>query len=195
MLWLNMNFIEIVGWIGSIIYIVAYFLLTYKIIEKGKIYYLLNKIAALLIIIISIKKNTFQPVVINGLWLYISYLGYNKINLKIEFLTKNMMHIISLIFTLVAIITYFIYERNLSFDILAWLSVFAFSSSYFLFSTKKIKERTFHFYNLIAAIAIIPKMYIFDNFQVVTLEVIWAFLALQAYIKISKNNDYLTVAS
>ena len=46
-----------------------------------------------------------------------------------------------------------------------------------------------------AAIAIIPKMYMFDNYQVVILEILWAIFALQAYIKSSKNNDYLTLAT
>ncbi len=190
-----MNLIEIVGWIGSIVYILAYFLLTYKIIEKDKLYYLLNKIAATLIIIISIKKNTFQPIIINGLWLYISYLGYNKINFEIKCLNKKMMHLISLIVILSSLIAGFLYGSKLFFDLLAWLSVFAFSSSYFLFSMKKIKEKIFHFYNLMAALAIIPKMYMFDNHQVVILEVLWAIFALQAYIKSSKNNDYLTLAT
>ncbi len=190
-----MNLIEVVGWLGSIVYIIAYFLLAYKIIEKDKMYYLLNNIAALLIIIISIKKSTLQPIVINGLWLYISYLGYNKLHYDIKFLNKYMMHIISFAIITSSIITYFMFDSETSFDILAWFSVFAFSSSYFLFSTQKIKEKTFHLYNLMAAVAIIPKMYLFDNFQVVILEVIWALLALQAYIRSSKNKDYLTVAS
>ena len=191
----DMNLIEIIGWIGSIIYIVAYFLLAYKIIKKDKLYYLLNKIAALLIIIVSIKKSTFQPIVINGLWLYISYLGYHKLHFEVKFLNKYMMHIISVIIVTSSVITNFFFDSKVAFDVLAWFSVFAFSSSYFLFSMKKIHEKTFHLYNLMAAITIIPKMYIFDNYQVVILEIIWALLALQAYIKTSKNDDYLIVAS
>jgi len=190
-----MDLLEIVGWVGSTVYILAYFLLTYKIIKKDKMYYLLNKVAAALIIIISIKKNTFQPIVINGLWLYISYLGYNNINFKLSFLNKNVMHIVTFIMIGISLLIGLIYDRDISFEVLAWFSVFAFSISYFLFSNQEIKERTFHFYNFIAAIAIIPKMYIFGNFQVVFLEVLWAMFALQAYIKSSKTNDYLTLSS
>lgn len=190
-----MNFIEIIGWIGSIIYIIAYILLAYKLIEKEKLYYLLNKIAASLIIIISLYKNTTQPIVINGLWLYISYLGYRKKKLKITFLTPLIMHFITTGMIIAAILVNFIYNFQFSFDILAWLSVFAFSSSYFLYSNDYIKENIFHLYNLTAALAIIPKMILFDNFQVVVLEVLWAIFAFQAYIKSSRNNNYLVLSS
>lgn len=190
-----MNFIELIGWIGSLTYITAYVLLTYGILKKEKIYYLLNKIAAALIIIISIKKNTYQPIVINSLWLYISYLGYNKLNYEIPILNKSIMHLISLGFIISSIITYFLFNKYISFEILGWFSVFAFSYSYFLFSTKKIRENIFHFYNFIAAIAIIPKMLLFSNYQVVCLEVLWALFAFQAYLKSDKKNDYLTLSS
>lgn len=190
-----MNIIEIVGWVGSLIYIVSYFLLTYKIIQKDKLYYLLNKIAAFLIIVISIKKNTFQPIVINSLWLYISYLGYNKLNYEVKFLTKYLMHTISLVLVLMIFVFYFLYNIQVSFEVLAWFSVFAFSSSYFLYSMKKINEKVFHFYNLIAALAIIPKMFLFGNYQVVILEILWALFALKAYVKNTENNNYLTLCS
>jgi len=190
-----MNLIEAIGWIGSFIYIVAYFLLAYKFIQKGKFYYLLNKLAAALIIVISMQKGTIQPIVINTLWLFISYLGYNNIHYDIKFLNKYIMHISSIFLVSASVIANFIFDYTVAFDILAWLSVVAFSGSYFLYSTKKINERTFHFYNFLAAVTIIPKMYIFDNFQVVTLEILWAVFALHAFIKVSNNDDYLTLAS
>ena len=189
-----MNFIEIIGWIGSILYISAYFLLTYKIISKDKLYYLINKIAAILIILISVKKNTLQPIVINSLWLYISYLGYRKSKIKIKLLEAKFIHIISVILILISLISLFI-NYKISFEILAWFSVFAFSTSYFLYTTNKIKENTFHLYNFLAAITIIPKMILFNNFQVTILEVLWALFAIIAYYKSSKDDNYLTLCS
>ena len=73
--------------------------------------------------------------------------------------------------------------------------VFAFASSYFLYSIGKIDERLFHFYNFLAASSLIPKMIVFENYQVLTLEVLWAFFALRAYLKHKSNKDYLTVCS
>jgi len=172
----------IIGWIGSFMYILSYFLLSYNIIESGKLYYLLNKIAAALIVIISIIKSTIQPVVINSIWLYISYMGYQNKNIKIKFLNKYILHTISVLFFVFFGITFFI-DIKLSFDILAWFSVFAFSVSYFLYSMKDIKEKPFHFYNFLAAISLIPKMILFTNYQVAFLETLWALFAIIAYFK------------
>ena len=189
-----MNIFEIIGWLGSFIYILSYFLLAYKIIDTGKFYYLLNKIAAALIVIISFMKNTFQPIVINSIWLYISYMAYHQKEIRISFLNSYFLHLGSLLLLFISSIYLFI-DMEISFEIFAWFSVFAFSISYFLYSMKNINEKTFHFYNCLAALSLIPKMILFENYQVVFLEVLWAFFALQAYIKHSKNNNYLTLCS
>lgn len=185
---------EIIGWTGSFMYILSYFLLSYNIIESGKLYYLLNKIAATLIVIISIIKSTFQPVLINSIWLYISYMGYHNKNINIKFLNKYILHSVSVLFFLSFGIVFFI-DIKLSFDILAWFSVFAFSTSYFLYSMKNIQEKAFHFYNFLAAISLIPKMILFSNYQVVLLEILWALFAVIAYVKNTKDDKYLVLCS
>lgn len=189
-----MLIVELIGWIGSIIYIISYFLIAYKFITKGKLYYLLNKIAAFLIIIISVYKNTFQPIVINVIWLYISYLGYHNKKINFNFLNKKSMHIISAILFSISFLLLII-NYKLAFDIFAWFSVFAFSISYLLYSMNKIGDKVFHFYNFLAAISLIPKMILFGNFQVALLELIWGILALVAYIKTSRNKDYIILCS
>lgn len=192
---MNISLIEVLGWLGSFIYIVSYFLLSYKIIEKGKFYYLLNKLAAALIVLISISKNTLQPIIINAIWLYISYLGFYGKSLEIKYLNRYFLHITSLFFVVIALIGSYFKSASFTFEVMAWLSVFSFSVSYFLYSMNMIKEKAFHFYNLLAALSIIPKMVMFENYQVVLLEILWAFFALQAYIKNTKNDDYLTLCS
>ena len=189
-----MNIFEVIGWIGSFIYILSYFLLAYKIIDAGKFYYLLNKIAATLIVIISFIKNTFQPIVINSIWLYISYMAYHNKEIKVSFLNRYFLHIGSLLLISISVIYLFI-DIEISFEIFAWFSVFAFSTSYLLYSTEGLSEKYFHFYNFIAAISLIPKMILFENYQVVFLEVLWATFALQAYIKQTKNKNYITLCS
>lgn len=187
-------FFEIIGWIGSFIYILSYFLLAYKIISKGKLYYLLNKIAAGLIVIISLIKNTYQSIAINSIWLYISYMSYHKKEVKSFFLNSFIMHLVSTLFFLVFIVCIFI-DIKLSFEVLAWYSVFGFSTSYLLHSKEDISEEIFHLYNFSAALSLIPKMILFENYQVVVIEVLWAIFALSAYIKNSKNGNYVMLSS
>lgn len=187
--------LEIIGWAGSILYILSYFLLSYNIIKREKLYYLLNKIAALLIIIISVYKETYQSVIVNLIWLYISYLGYINKTLTFKFFTENIMHMISILFLSASFLIICFFNYFLFIEVLAWFSVFAFSSAYFLFSVKEIKEKMFHLYNFIAALSLIPKMIEFENYQVLILEILWAFFALSAYIKNNSDKDYLTVSS
>ncbi len=187
--------IETIGWLGSTIYILSYFLLSYNIIKKEKFYYLLNKIAAFLIIIISFYKETYQSIIINLIWLYISYLGYIDKNPSLKLFSKSVMNFVSILFLTISVLAIFLVDYFLFIEILAWFSVFAFSSSYFLYSIEKIKEKLFHFYNFIAAISLIPKMIVFENYQVLTLEILWAFFALYAYFKNSSSKNYLTMSS
>ena len=151
-------------------------------------------VAAAFVIIISLYKQTLQPIAINSIWLYISFLGYNNIKINFMFFRKKYLHIISLLFLVLIIISFF-YSYEQVFNILAWFSVFAFSFSYFLFSIQKISEKLLHMYNFLAAVSLIPKMYMYDNMQVVILEVLWAFFAIKAYIEESKDNSYVALSS
>ena len=182
---MNSFILEIIGWMGSILYVLSYFLLSRQLIKKGKTYYLLNGLAALCVVIISIYKNTYQPVAINIIWFYISYLGYNSKSIKHTIVNASFMNIVTILFIIVSLYSYYCCE-SFTYDILAWLSVFAFSSSYFLYVTDQITDKTFHFYNIIAALSILPKMIIFENYQVLLLEFFWVLLATSAYIRHSK---------
>ncbi|MBL0686309.1 MAG: hypothetical protein JJV94_00590, partial [Sulfurospirillum sp.] len=44
----------------------------------------------------------------------------------------------------------------------------------------KIELHQFNIYNFIAPLTLIPKMYVFENYQVVVLEVVWVSIALKA---------------
>lgn len=145
--------------------------------------------------LISFYKETTQSIIINLLWLYISFLGYSNKELSFNLLSKKVMQIITILFLITSSFILLIGNYLLSFEILAWFSVFAFSSSYFLYSLEKINEKSFHLYNFLAALSLIPKMIVFENYQVLILEMLWAFFAISAYFKNTSNNDYVTVCS
>ncbi len=187
-------YIEVIGWIGSFLYILSYFLISFDYLKVNKLYYLLNILAAAFVIVISLYKQTIQPIAINSIWLYISFLGYNNKKISFIFFHKKFLHIVSFIFLAVIIISFF-YSYKQAFNVLAWFSVFSFSFSYFLFSIQRISEKLFHIYNFLAAMSLIPKMYMYDNMQVVVLESLWAFFAIKAYLAESKDNSYVALSS
>lgn len=187
--------VEILGWIGSIIYIVAYFLISKGKIDKDKMYYLLNMIAAVLVSIVSIAKMTIQPVFTNLFWLYVSYVSYIEKEIKFKFINKKILDFILVVMGIYSVVTFFIWDYLYCFDILAWLSVVAFVGSFYLFSIDKINTQSFHLYNIIAALSVIPKMVAFDNYQVACLEILWAIFAIKAYFKASKDREYMCLSS
>jgi ZIP family zinc transporter len=65
--------IEIIGWYGSIAIILAYALMSFKVISSDDaIYQLLNLTGALGIITVSLKKRVHQSVVLNTFWAVIA---------------------------------------------------------------------------------------------------------------------------
>jgi uncharacterized membrane protein len=61
--------IEIMGWVGTILILLAYFLLaTKKIEEKSKKYHGLNLIGGGLIVINSISNNAYPSAGLNIVW-------------------------------------------------------------------------------------------------------------------------------
>ncbi len=174
--------IEIVGWCGSLLYLLSYILLAVNLIEKGKGYYYLNIIAAIFVIIISLEKTTYQAVVINLLW------GMISLNSLYRFF-KTKAPIKLSVFRLINILLLLIFTSVLflnvteGINLFGWLSVVYFISSYFYFASSYISEKEFHIWNFLAALSIIPQLYIDQNWPVIVLETFWAAFAVWGYIK------------
>jgi len=67
---------EVIGWYGTIAILLAYALLSFGIFTADNIYYqLLNGTGALGIVLISFKKKTYQPGVLNIIWAFIAFIA------------------------------------------------------------------------------------------------------------------------
>jgi len=67
---------EIIGWYGTVAILLAYALLSFGIFTADNIYYqLLNGTGALGIVLISFKKKTYQPGVLNIIWAFIAFIA------------------------------------------------------------------------------------------------------------------------
>jgi hypothetical protein len=65
-------FLEIIGWLAVISTIIAYGLMSTKIIEPGMLYQIMNAAGATGIIAISLYKKVYQLVAFNIVWLMIA---------------------------------------------------------------------------------------------------------------------------
>lgn len=65
--------VEVFGWIGIILIIAAFALVSHQVISPTDLpYILLNGIGSLGVLIVSYVKKVWQPVILNVFWLLIS---------------------------------------------------------------------------------------------------------------------------
>ena len=68
--------VEVGGWIGAAMVILAYCLASFQVIDTNNwVYSLLNIVGGIGLIAVSIVKKAYQPVVINIFWICIAVLA------------------------------------------------------------------------------------------------------------------------
>jgi len=72
--------VEIFGWIGAILLILAYFLITHHELDsKSKIYQGMNLFGSIFVGINAIFNRAYPSFIINLIWLFIGIYGFYKI--------------------------------------------------------------------------------------------------------------------
>lgn len=73
-------FIETLGWYGAGAILLAYALVSFSVFDSTSVsYQILNASGALGIVIVSFSKKTYQPGVLNAIWLLIAIIGLAKV--------------------------------------------------------------------------------------------------------------------
>jgi len=68
--------IEAIGWIGVGLVVLAYFLVSFDVMSgSGGLYQIMNLVGALGIIVHSVARKDYQPVVLNIIWGLIAVLA------------------------------------------------------------------------------------------------------------------------
>jgi hypothetical protein len=74
------SFIQILGWLGVLAILTAYFLVSFSFLSPRDILYpALNIVGSVFIIIETFSKKDYQPVVLNFVWLIIALVAILKI--------------------------------------------------------------------------------------------------------------------
>lgn len=70
------NLIEIFGWYGMIVIVLAYALVSFSFLSVDSIWYqLLNGTGAMGIVVVSLYKKTYQPGILNIIWTLIAVIA------------------------------------------------------------------------------------------------------------------------
>lgn len=174
--------IAVIGWCGTILYLLNHGYISLNKNWRKSIYYTANAIAAICLIISSSINNSWQAVVINGFWAIISFSLLLNLDLtKIKF-SKRLFHLIIAIMLAIFIGQYAL-SNNANLPLLGWTSAFVFSACYLLFSSEKMLPRYYLCWNAFAALALLPQLYLDQNWPVFTLEISWAVISIYGAIK------------
>jgi hypothetical protein len=74
------NHLQIIGWLGMVTILVAYFLMTFSIIEsKSMIYHGMNLVGSIGIILVTWKRKDYQPMLLNVIWMIIAIIAILKV--------------------------------------------------------------------------------------------------------------------
>lgn len=75
--------LEVVGWYGTVAIVGAYALTSFNVVSTQTfLYQTLNVTGAIGIVVISLKKKTYQPAVLNMVWVVIGLAALLKILLR-----------------------------------------------------------------------------------------------------------------
>jgi len=169
---------EILGWIGTTTYLVAYILLTVKIIAMERLYLYLNLIAASLIIIVSIAKSSWFVVALDLFWAAITLTKLINYSVKLPARSKIIFQIIMGVLLSIGLNNLLLKNYHFGISILASCSTIGYSFSYLLFLNRLLKVKEFHFWNFLLAIILIPQLVLDNNWQVITIQIFWSAIAL-----------------
>jgi hypothetical protein len=69
--------IQILGWIGVVLILLAYTLLNFDVVtNKSVVYLIANLLGSILIIIEAFSKKDYQPVFLNIVWALVALIGF-----------------------------------------------------------------------------------------------------------------------
>jgi len=174
--------VEAIGWAGTATYLLAYGSLAGGIIGRGRPYFALNAAAALAVTVVAASTATWQSVTINLLWAAISAYGLFAVAPPVRWVAPGWARgTVALLVAggLVGIAAGLFHEVlfHAGVTVLGWGAVAAFLLGYALFVARRIERAAFHAFNLVAAAAILPQLWVHGNWPVVVLEVCWGVAA------------------
>jgi hypothetical protein len=177
-----MNLFSLLGWIGTVLYLLNHTYISYKTDWNHKIYYGANFLAAASLVISSAIVDSWQAVAINIFWALISLMLFNHSKLAWVSIRVMHFHFIIVIF-MITLLMLLITNGVVDLAILGWLSAFVFSVAYLLFSIEKLPPRHYFLWNAFAAVSLLPQLWTDGNFPVFFLEIAWAIISIYGAIR------------
>lgn len=182
--------LELIGWVGTIVYLLNHAYISVKKDWNKTLYYVGNAFAAGSLVLSSLVINSWQAVINNGFWLIVSALLLLGFNLNRVPISKPIFYIL-LAAIWIWILLGFVVSVAIDYAYLGWSSVLCFGLAYLLFSADKMSISHYLGWNIYAALALLPQLWLDQNIPVFVLEIIWAVISLFGVIKRTDTSHLL----
>ena len=166
------------GWIGTVLYLSSYGYLSVAPEPQRSTYYGCSLVAAALVAVSSVYFRTWQSVLINAFWCFVSYRALLGRNLALGRFRAAVVTGSLAAITAAAGGTWWLSSFDAAASVLAWGATVAFCAGYLLFAAQRIGRPAFLGYNLYAASALLPRLVFDANWPVVALETAWALISV-----------------
>lgn len=172
------------GWLGSTIYLVNHAYLSCVRDWKKTIYFSGNFVAALALVISSWGQQSYQAVGVNLFWLSISLMLLLNWPVRRIPASKKLYYLLLIfyvVYLLVCALSSIPWDTLI--DRIAWTSTWMFGMAYLLFSAQKMRQMEYLFSNAVAAVILVPQLWLDANYPVFFLEVCWFIISLAGIVR------------
>lgn len=173
---------EVIGWFGTLLYLINHAYISLFKQWKKRIYYAGNLIAALCLVVSSWQVASYQAVSINSFWAVVSLALLLALPVeKIPFSRSAFYSVFGLFIGLIVYQSFL--QQQVNYMLLGWLSTYTFCFGYLLFSSNKLKHTNYLLLNFCAAVVLIPQLWLDNNLPVLGLEIAWAIISIYGVVK------------
>lgn len=181
----------IIGWSGSILYLAAQILLALFSLPQRK-YVIINAFAAILVSIYSFSLFSLQPIIINISWSALSIFSLLLRQSETGGNGKALNVFTAIWIILSGVILLITVNLNIVtnlYTLISWISVWLYLASYTLFIFFKFPLPGFLFIGLLAAILLIPQLWLDRNFPAVFIQLLWSITCMLGIIRKQRGSS------
>lgn len=176
------TWVDLIGWCGTVVYLANHAYLSLSVQHKKTLYFGANALAAACLVFSSVILSSWQAALNNGFWLLISVLLLAKVNLQQLTVSKVLLYV--LFGGLFAVFLFGWASTGLpDAALMGWSSVLCFGMAYLLLSATKITVLEYLCWNIYAALAFLPQLWLDQNIPVLALEIAWAGVSVFGALK------------
>lgn len=185
----------LVGYGGTLLYLVSHAYVSLQQDFNQRYYYAGNLVAATALVVSSTVLFSWQAVCTNLFWALVSLQRLRDLPLPANAVLNSYFRRASRVVAgaLLGVLAISVFVKPLlAIGLLAWLSVLIFSLAYLLFAAGELDKRRYLWLNFLAALIIMPQMWLDSNYPVLLLEGCWAIVSLYGALSINRATHLIS---